>query len=167
MTRTETPLPMNVIAPDAGRAWWWFGQLANVKAGADETHGRYTLVEILAPPHYATPLHRHHREDEAFWVLEGGETTFEVGGETVEGPPGTYLVAPRGYRTQCASGRPARRATIAAIGHCAHGIYTLADDVRAAVAEWVPELARALGAKPPRHVPARIGVWSAARSACR
>jgi nucleoside-diphosphate-sugar epimerase len=51
----------------------------------------------------------------------------------------------------------AARATIAAIGHGAPGIYNIADDVPAAVAEWVPELARALGAKPPRHVPARIG----------
>jgi mannose-6-phosphate isomerase-like protein (cupin superfamily) len=57
---------------------------------AAEGQGRRRLdpralhVEILAPSHYATPLHRHDREDEAFWVLEG-ETTFEVGGETVEG----------------------------------------------------------------------------------
>jgi quercetin dioxygenase-like cupin family protein len=108
MTRIETPLPMKVIAPDAGRAWWWFGQLAKVKAGADETHGRYTLVEILAPPHYATPLHRHDREDEAFWVLEG-ETTFEVGGETVQGPPGTYLVAPRGIRHRLRAGASGAR----------------------------------------------------------
>jgi quercetin dioxygenase-like cupin family protein len=108
MTHSETPLPMNVIAPDAGRAWWWFGQLAKVKAGADETHGRYTLVEILAPPHYATPLHRHHREDEAFWVLEG-ETTFEVGGEPVEGPPGTYLVAPRGVQHRLHAGASGAR----------------------------------------------------------
>jgi quercetin dioxygenase-like cupin family protein len=95
MTPNETPLPMQVIAPGGGRAWWWFGQLAMVKASADETDGRYTLVEIAVPPHYATPLHRHDREDEAFWVLEG-ESLFEVGGETVDGPPGTYLVAPRG-----------------------------------------------------------------------
>jgi quercetin dioxygenase-like cupin family protein len=95
MPSSQAALPAAVSGPGAGVARWWFGQLALIKAGADETHGRYTLVEIRAAAHYATPLHRHDREDEAFWVLEG-ETTFEVGGETVEGPPGTYLVAPRG-----------------------------------------------------------------------
>jgi mannose-6-phosphate isomerase-like protein (cupin superfamily) len=108
MTRIETALPMQVMAAGAGRAWWWFGQLAKVKAGADETHGRYTLVEIHAPPHYATPLHRHDREDEAFWVLEG-ETTFEVGGEIVQGPPGTYLVAPRGVPHRLRTGSTGAR----------------------------------------------------------
>jgi len=44
MTPTETPLPLKVIPPDAGGAWWWFGQLAKLKAGADETHGRYLVA---------------------------------------------------------------------------------------------------------------------------
>jgi mannose-6-phosphate isomerase-like protein (cupin superfamily) len=91
----ETRPDPSVVVPGAGEAWWWFGQLATVKAGAAETHGRYTLVEIVAPPDYETPLHRHGREDEAFWILEG-DTRFYVGDEIVDASPGTYLVAPRG-----------------------------------------------------------------------
>jgi nucleoside-diphosphate-sugar epimerase len=37
------------------------------------------------------------------------------------------------------------------------GTYNIVDDDPAEVAVWLPELARAVGAKPPRHVPAWLG----------
>ena len=37
------------------------------------------------------------------------------------------------------------------------GIYNVVDDEPAPVAEWLPALAAAVGAKPPRHVPAWLG----------
>ena len=37
------------------------------------------------------------------------------------------------------------------------GIYNIVDDDPAPVGEWLPELARALGAKPPRRVPTWVG----------
>jgi nucleoside-diphosphate-sugar epimerase len=42
---------------------------------------------------------------------------------------------------------------VAAVERGAPGIYNIVDDDPAPVAEWLPELASALGAKPPRHVP--------------
>jgi nucleoside-diphosphate-sugar epimerase len=48
----------------------------------------------------------------------------------------------------------AAAATAAAIERGAPGVYNIADDEPVPVAEWLPELARALGAKPPRRVPA-------------
>jgi 2-alkyl-3-oxoalkanoate reductase len=48
-------------------------------------------------------------------------------------------------------------ATIAAIERGGPGIYNIADDEPAPVAVWLPELARAVGAKPPRHVPVWVG----------
>jgi 2-alkyl-3-oxoalkanoate reductase len=51
----------------------------------------------------------------------------------------------------------AASATMAAIDRGAPGIYNVADDEPAPVAEWLPELARAVGAKPPRHVPVWLG----------
>ena len=48
-------------------------------------------------------------------------------------------------------------ATIAAVEHGSPGIYNIADDEPAPIAEWLPELARVLGAKPPRHVPVWLG----------
>jgi 2-alkyl-3-oxoalkanoate reductase len=48
-------------------------------------------------------------------------------------------------------------ATVAAIERGEPGIYNIADDEPAPVAVWLPELARAVGAKPPRHVPVWVG----------
>jgi nucleoside-diphosphate-sugar epimerase len=51
----------------------------------------------------------------------------------------------------------AASATAAAVGRGAPGIYNVVDDEPAAVAEWLPVLAQALGAKPPRRVPLWLG----------
>jgi nucleoside-diphosphate-sugar epimerase len=45
-------------------------------------------------------------------------------------------------------------ATVRAVQTGDPGIYQIADDDPATVAVWLPELARILGAKPPRHLPA-------------
>ncbi len=47
----------------------------------------------------------------------------------------------------------AAAATVEAIEHGARGIYNVVDDEPAPVSDWLPELAKAIGAKPPRHVP--------------
>jgi mannose-6-phosphate isomerase-like protein (cupin superfamily) len=78
-----------------GDARWWLGGLATIKATGKETDGRYTLVEVLEPDGAEGPLHVHHREDEAFWILEG-ELTFRIGDETVQASPGSFLFGPRG-----------------------------------------------------------------------
>jgi 2-alkyl-3-oxoalkanoate reductase len=51
----------------------------------------------------------------------------------------------------------AAAATVAAIEGQATGIFNIVDDDPAPVAEWLPGLAAAIGAKPPRHVPAWVG----------
>jgi nucleoside-diphosphate-sugar epimerase len=48
-------------------------------------------------------------------------------------------------------------ATIAAIERGEPGMYNVVDDEPAPVAVWLPELARAVGAKPPRRVPVWVG----------
>ena len=81
--------------PGEGEARWWFGGLATIKATKEQTGGRYTLVEILAPDGFASPLHVHHTEDEAFWILEG-EMTFYVGDQTIKAhPAGSFLFGPK------------------------------------------------------------------------
>lgn len=82
------------LNPDQGEARWWLGGLALIKATGQETNGHFTLVEVLDPDGSETPLHVHHREDEAFWVLEGS-LTFEVGGKTIQAGPGTFLFGPK------------------------------------------------------------------------
>jgi 2-alkyl-3-oxoalkanoate reductase len=51
----------------------------------------------------------------------------------------------------------AARATLAAVERGLPGIYNIADDDPAPVAEWLPELARLLGAPAPRRVPVWLG----------
>ena len=81
--------------PGQGEAWWWIGMLATIKATAEQTGGRYTLVEILVPEGFASPLHVHHQEDEGFGILEG-EMTFYVGDQTIKAQPGSFLFGPKG-----------------------------------------------------------------------
>jgi nucleoside-diphosphate-sugar epimerase len=51
----------------------------------------------------------------------------------------------------------AAAATVLALEHAGPAIYNIVDDEPAPVREWLPALANALGAKPPRHFP----VWLA------
>src|ERR671911_1829536 len=80
--------------PGEGEAWWWVGVLATIKATAEQTDGRYALVEILAPDGYGSVLHVHHQEDEGFYILEG-EMTFYVGDQTIKARPGSFLLGPK------------------------------------------------------------------------
>jgi quercetin dioxygenase-like cupin family protein len=78
-----------------GEARWWLGvSLVTIKAAGKETGGHYALVEVLEPDGEEAPLHVHHREDEAFWVLEG-ELTFCVGEVTIKASPGSFLFGPK------------------------------------------------------------------------
>lgn len=80
---------------EEGEARWWLGALAVIKATAAETGGHLTLIEVTDPPNCEAPLHVHHNEDEAFWVLNG-EVTFEVGGATIHARTGDFVFGPRG-----------------------------------------------------------------------
>jgi 2-alkyl-3-oxoalkanoate reductase len=51
----------------------------------------------------------------------------------------------------------AAAATVAAVDHGRPGIYNIVDDEPAPVREWLPALASALGAKPPRRIPRWLG----------
>jgi nucleoside-diphosphate-sugar epimerase len=47
----------------------------------------------------------------------------------------------------------AAAATVLALDHDGPGLYNIVDDEPAPTSEWLPVLAAALGAKPPRHLP--------------
>jgi len=53
--------------------------------------------------------------------------------------------------------RDAATATIAALEHGAPGVYNVVDDEPASVAEWLPYVARAVGARAPRRLPVWLG----------
>lgn len=94
MSSAPAVLQPFAVPAHEGEAYWWFGQLGEIKATAEQTGGAYTLVEITVGPGYGTPLHVHHGEDEAFLMIEG-EATFEVGDQVVQAGPGDFLFGPR------------------------------------------------------------------------
>jgi nucleoside-diphosphate-sugar epimerase len=51
----------------------------------------------------------------------------------------------------------AAEATVAAVEHGRRGVYNIVDDEPAPIAEWLPVLARTLGAKQPMHLPRFVG----------
>jgi mannose-6-phosphate isomerase-like protein (cupin superfamily) len=83
-----------VVRSAEGEARWWFEALAVIRATAADTGGLMTIVEVTEPPGHEAPLHVHHREDEAFFILEGS-ATIQVGDESFEVGPGDYAFGPR------------------------------------------------------------------------
>ncbi len=94
MTAQTGPAEVKAVKSEEGEALWWFDALAVIKATAADTGGRMTIIEITEPPGAEGPLHVHHREDEAFWILEGS-VTLQVGDTTIEAGSGDYAMGPR------------------------------------------------------------------------
>jgi len=82
------------VGSDRGEALNWIGELTILRVTGEESGGRYTLAEVWVTPEGLVPLHVHHREDEAFYVLEG-DLTFYVGDRTYEAPAGSFVFGPR------------------------------------------------------------------------
>lgn len=72
-----------------------FGYLIWIKLGHADTDGSYAIMEDVTPPQGGPPLHRHSREDESFYIMEG-DFVFAVDGEEIPAGPGCTLFAPRG-----------------------------------------------------------------------
>ncbi len=80
--------------PGEGEALWFNGGLGVLRATADQTEGRYTVMELLAPKGFASPLHIHRNEDEFFVVLSG-EVRVQHGEDVVEAVAGSVVYGPR------------------------------------------------------------------------
>jgi len=91
MNTTREPY---ALGPGEGEAIWYRGTLMTVKAGAEQTGGRLTLIEHAFPPGFAAPLHVHHREEEPWYVLEG-HVQFGCGELEYEAAPGAFMFLPR------------------------------------------------------------------------
>jgi quercetin dioxygenase-like cupin family protein len=77
------------------RSFWLFGTRFTVHANHEDTAGRYDLIEGNARPGFQTPLHRHTRYLEQFYVLEG-EFTVWAGEQTAVLRPGDVFTIPAG-----------------------------------------------------------------------
>ena len=77
-----------------GSLVWFLGTLMDLRATGAQTNGAFGLIEQQLPPGFMPPVHVHHGEDEAFYLLEG-EATFTSGDQTVTAHPGTFVFFPR------------------------------------------------------------------------
>lgn len=73
----------------------FFGSPTVLHATGENTAGHFCLLEhVTMPPGLASPYHRHHNEDEAFYVLEG-QVRFVFDGQWSDAGPGTWVYGPR------------------------------------------------------------------------
>lgn len=86
---------VTVHAPGEGDAVWFLDNLITVKASARDG-ARFGLIENELPEGSHTPFHRHHDDDESFYVLTGSMTLLLEGGRRVEARPGTFVRIPAG-----------------------------------------------------------------------
>lgn len=102
--QTSTASERFHVKAGEGEARWWFGGAAQMKATAEQTEGRLTLMEILVPEG-GGPLHVHHGEHEGFWIIEG-RFRFEIGDERFDARPGDFVWGPRDipHRFDCVDG---------------------------------------------------------------
>ena len=84
-----------ILRPGQGRAGRLGGMGVRWMVTGDESAGDFALVEHpLGPRALGAPLHRHSREDEYSYVLEGRIGAM-LGGEIVFGEPGDLIFKPR------------------------------------------------------------------------
>ncbi len=98
-----------MINSEDGQLLQVLGASVSIKARSEQTGGVFNLFEVRCPPGFATPLHIHHTEDVAVYVLEGLLTVF-WGSERREGRVDSYFFQPRGtpHGFRVEGGTPAR-----------------------------------------------------------
>jgi quercetin dioxygenase-like cupin family protein len=80
----RTPAPLSVV-----------GETGLAKLRAEDCGGQACCFDFVAPPKSGPPLHRHSREDELFYVLEG-ELVFQLDGVRHTVGRGGTVYSPRG-----------------------------------------------------------------------
>src|SRR3954451_2142007 len=85
-----------VVGPKDGRAGFLGSIGVRFMIDGAEAGERFSLVEHPMPPRaLAAPLHRHNREDEYSFVVEGRMGAL-LGDEVLEAGPGDLVLKPRG-----------------------------------------------------------------------
>jgi Uncharacterized conserved protein, contains double-stranded beta-helix domain len=98
MTATEQKLRTLVLGPQdyrLGTALNVLGEPGLVKLAGSDTGNAVSVIHLTVPKLSGPPLHRHSREDEWFYVVDG-ELTWEIDGQRFAGSAGASAFAPRG-----------------------------------------------------------------------
>jgi quercetin dioxygenase-like cupin family protein len=98
MTMAERRLKALVLGPQDYRLREplnVLGEPGLVKLAGADTGNAVAVVHLTVPKLAGPPLHRHSREDEWFYVLDG-ELTWEIDAQRYNGGAGSSAFAPRG-----------------------------------------------------------------------
>jgi quercetin dioxygenase-like cupin family protein len=92
-----------------GPGTWAMGSLFEHLVTADDSGGTLGMSLVTQPPGIATPLHRHTREAEAWFVLEG-RVDYRAGDDVHELSDGSFIYLPLGlpHAFRIRGSRPAR-----------------------------------------------------------
>jgi quercetin dioxygenase-like cupin family protein len=93
-THTE-PLTALYHPAESAPATWAMGSLFEHLLSSADSGGTLGMALVTQPPGTATPLHRHTREAEAFFLLEGS-MTYRAGDETFRLSTGDFIWLPSG-----------------------------------------------------------------------
>lgn len=106
---TSTGAAVVVRAGEGQAVRWGPAGVMRIVAGADTTDGSFSLVEATEDPGSAAPLHVHHAEAEAFYVLDG-EIELTCGEQTLTASAGDFVYAPKDvpHKYAVVGERPAR-----------------------------------------------------------
>ena len=95
MDVTIPPETVVVRAPGTGRATWAMNSLFEHLLESPPGVNRLGVALVTQPPGVATPLHRHTREAEAFYVLDG-LLDYRAGDDDYQLYPGCFIYLPVG-----------------------------------------------------------------------
>ena len=151
MSETTTPIAPIARAAGTGAVTWAMGSLFEQLLTASESGGELGVALVLQPPGIATPLHRHTRESEAFYLLEG-TMTYRAGERTHHLTAGDLIYLPRGipHAFRITGDAPVRMLALTVPG----GLLSLYDEV------GVPATERRLPGADGRPMPEEIQRWN-------
>ncbi len=84
-----------LVGPGGGDSVWSIGGRFTRKTGGDDSAERLSILEAVVTRTAEPRRHIHHREDEAFYVLDG-QLTFHVGEAVLTAVAGSLAFAPMG-----------------------------------------------------------------------
>ena len=85
----------SVVPLGAGQSFALVGDVYRILVTGKETDGKYAVVETIVPSGGGPPPHRHSREEEGFYILEG-ELTVTVDGHRETVTAGSFANLPVG-----------------------------------------------------------------------
>lgn len=91
----QSPAEPFLSSLDDNDAQWFLGQRTWLRVTAAQTGGVMGMVEQIMTPGGGSPYHRHHNEDEEFYIIDGQFRFFSGDQSWVLGPGG-FAFLPRG-----------------------------------------------------------------------